>query len=57
MPLEDLAGNVLPPSMEEGIFHSRLQLVLLSPNFLSFIAKNPSTPLGRLLNPEDSGCV
>ena len=38
--------------MEEGIFHSRLQLVLLSPNFLSFIAKNPSTPLGRLLNPD-----
>ena len=52
MPIEDLASHVLPPSMEEGIYQSRLQLVLLSPNFLSFVAKNPSTPLGRLLHPD-----
>ena len=52
LPIEDLASHVLPPSMEEGIYQSRLQLVLLSPNFLSFVAKNPSTPLGRLLHPD-----
>jgi hypothetical protein len=38
--------------MEEGIYASRLQLVLLSPNFLAFVAKNPATPLGRLLHPD-----
>lgn len=52
LPIEDLASHVLPPSMEEGIYQSRLHLVLLSPNFLSFVAKNPSTPLGRLLHPD-----
>ncbi len=56
--MEDLAESVLPPSMEEGIYQSRLQLVLLSPNFLSFVAKNGgsggrSAPaIGRLFHPD-----
>ena len=52
MPLEDLAGNVIPPSMEEDIYQSRLQIVLLSPIFLDFLYKNPTYVFGKLLHPD-----
>ena len=52
LPLEDLAGNVIPSSMEEDIYQSRLQIVLLSPIFLDFLYKNPTYVFGKLLHPD-----
>ena len=38
--------------MEEEIYQSRLQIVLLSPNFLAFVYKNPGMVVGKLLHPD-----
>ena len=37
LPLEDVADSVLPVFIEEEIYQSRLQIVLISPTFLEFI--------------------
>ncbi|XP_059091357.1 uncharacterized protein LOC131886916 isoform X1 [Tigriopus californicus] len=52
LPVEDLAGNVIPTPMEEDIYHSRLQIVLLSPIFLEFLRSKPSYSVGRILHPD-----
>jgi hypothetical protein len=52
LPVEDLAGCLLPSHIEEEICSSRLQLVLLSPILLQFLARHPQCVVGRLLHPE-----
>ena len=43
---------VLPPHIEEEIYQSRLQIVLLSPTLLEFMSRYPSLLIGRLLHPD-----
>lgn len=43
---------VLPQHIEEEIYQSRLQIVLLSPTLLQFISRHPSLLIGRLLHPD-----
>ena len=52
LPLEDMGDCVLPHHIEEEIFQSRLQIVLLSPTLLQFLSRCPSLPIGRLLHPD-----
>jgi hypothetical protein len=52
LPVEDLAGCLLPSHIEEEICSSRLQLVLLSPILLQFLARHPQCVVGRFLHPE-----
>ena len=42
----------LPQHIEEEIYQSRLQIVLLSPTLLQFISRQPSLVIGRLLHPD-----
>ena len=52
LPVEDLADCLLPPHMEKEITSSRLQLILLSPTLLQFLARNSNVVIGRLLHPD-----
>ena len=52
LPVEDFIDCLLPPQIEKEITASRLQLVLLSPTMLRVLARNSSTPVGRLLHPD-----
>ena len=52
LPVEDMADCLLPPPMEKEITSSRLQLILLSPTLLQFLARNSNFSLGRLLHPD-----
>ena len=52
LPLEDMGECVLPAHIEEEIYQSRLQIVLLSPTLLQFICRHPSLLIGRLLHPD-----
>ena len=47
-----MADCLLPPPMEKEITSSRLQLILLSPTLLQFLARNSNFSLGRLLHPD-----
>lgn len=42
----------LPPHMEKEIASSRLQMVLLSPTLLQFLARNTNIIIGKLLHPD-----
>ena len=50
--MEDMGECVLPAHIEEEIYQSRLQIVLLSPTLLEFIHRHPSLVIGRLLHPD-----
>ena len=52
LPVEDLADCLLPPHMEKEITSSRLQMILLSPTLLQFLARNSNVVIGRLLHPD-----
>ena len=52
LPIEDLVENVLPQQIEDEIHSSRLQMVLLSPQFLDFLQSHPTSVIGRLLHPD-----
>ena len=47
-----MADCLLPPPMEKEITSSRLQLILLSPTLLQFLARNSNFSVGRLLHPD-----
>ncbi len=50
--MEDVANSCMPATVEEEIFYSQLQLVLLSPTFLQFLAKRPDFAPGKMINPD-----
>ena len=52
LPVEDMGDCILPPHMEKEITSSRLQLILLSPTLLQFLARNSNVVIGRLLHPD-----
>ena len=50
LPLEDIGAlESLPPHIEEEIYNSRLQLVLVSPVLLQFIHRHPKLIIGGKL--------
>ena len=52
LPVEDLSDCILPPHMEKEITSSRLQMILLSPTLLQYLARNSNVVVGRLLHPD-----
>ena len=52
LPLEDMGDCSLPQHIEDEIYQSRLQIVLLSPTLLQFLSRCPTLPIGRLLHPD-----
>ena len=45
-----MGDHALPHHIEEEIYQSRLQIVLLSPTLLQFLSRCPTLPIGRLLH-------
>ena len=47
-----MGDGSLPQHIEDEIYQSRLQIVLLSPTLLQFLSRCPTLPIGRLLHPD-----